>query len=260
MPDKHGPLLALGRKMRLLGPPSLAVLIARLGEMEEYGDFIDLVKEFLPEREEEILHELTPAQQMAAFASYFEDRYFPLYDNFKLGDAETYYDLVRCIPVIVRGLSWDDYNEIPTYYNPGIQLMTYLLESPYDESDIDVALAEACRAHVPAELLRQVPDRGIPLNAVHQLLDDTPYKALALWGDVIGQNTGNVFLDTDWETLGYSNGPEWDREVVENLTTDWLQADRINQGIFELSEWLEVDPKTRFGEMVKFIMERRANG
>lgn len=260
MPDKHGPLLALGRKMRLLGPPSLAVLVARLGEMEEYGDFIDLVREFLPEREEEILHELTPAHQMAAFASYFEDRYFPLYDNFKQGDAETYYELVRGIPVIVRGLSWDDYNEIPTYYNPGIQLMTYLIESPYEDGDIRVALAEACQEHVPACLLLQVPEGGLLLAETHQLLDDTPYKALAMWGDVVCGSTGNVFLDTDWEMLGYNGEPPWEREVVENLTTEWLQADRINQGIFELADWLEVDLKARFGEMVKFIMERRENG
>jgi len=243
--------------MRSLGPPSLAVLVARLGEMEEYGDFIDLVREFLPEREEEILHELTPAWQMAAFASYFEDRYFPLEDCFKQGDMESYYDLVRGIPVIVRGLSWDDYNEIPTYYNPGIQLMTYLIESPYDEADIRVALAEACQEHVPAGLLLQVPEGGLSLAEAHQLLDDTPYKALAIWGDVVCASTGNPFLDTDWEMLGYNGEPPWERGVVEALTREWLQADRINQEIFELSEWLEVDPTTRFGEMVTFITERR---
>ncbi len=260
MSEEHGPLLVLARRMRALGPSSLSVLVARLGEFEEYGDFINLVREFLPEREEEILHELTPAWQMAAFASYFEDRYFPLEDSFKTGDMESYYDLVRGIPVIVRGLSWDDYNEIPTYYNTGIQLLTYLVESPYAESDIEVALAEACREHVPDSLLVQVPEGGLLLSAAHQLLDDTPYKALALWADIICASTGNVFLDTDWETLGYSSMPDWDRETVKELTQEWLQADRISQEVHELAEWLEVDPKTRFGEMVKFINERRESG
>jgi len=64
--------------MRSLNPPSLSILIAQIGEIEDYHDFVKLVKEFLPEREKDILHELTPAAQMAAFTSYFEDRYFPL--------------------------------------------------------------------------------------------------------------------------------------------------------------------------------------
>ena len=257
MPDEHGPLFALARRMRSRGPPSLAVLVARLGEMEEYGDFINLVREFLPEREEDILRELTPAHQIAAFASYFEDRYFPLYDNFKLGEAETYYELVRGIPVIVRGLSWDDYNEIPTYYNPGIQLMTYLLESPYEDGDVRVALAEACQEHVTAELLRQVPEGGLSLAETHELLDDTPYKALAIWGDVVCASTGNPFLDTDWEMLGYNGEPPWEREVVEDLTQKWLEADLIHKEVGDLAEWLEGDPTTRFGEIVNFITERR---
>jgi len=91
--------------MLSLGPPSLSVLVARLGEMEEYEDFTALVREFLPEREEDILQNSTPASRMAAFASYFENRYFPIDDMIKIGELESYYELTRAIPTIVRGFS-----------------------------------------------------------------------------------------------------------------------------------------------------------
>ena len=261
MPERDGPLQILARRLHSLGPPSLSVLIARLGEMEEYEDFITLVREFLPEREEEILHQLTPASQIAAFASYFEDRYFPLDDNLKIGEAESYYELTRGIPVIARGLSYDDYHYIASDWRAGIQLMTYLVESPYEEGDARIALAEACEEHVPADLLQQVPEGGFSPAEAHRLLDNTPYKALALWGDIVCLDTGNFFLDTDYEML-WSGGnlPEWDRETVEELTGLWQQADLIEQDVSNLTDWLEEDPATRFREILNFILERRVDG
>ena len=259
MPERDGPLLSLARRMLSLGPPALSVLIARLGEMEEYEDFITLVKEFLPEREQEILHQLTPASQMAAFASYFEDRYFPIDENIKLGEAESYGDLTRGIPVIARGISYDDYHEIAMEdWRPGVQLMTYLIESAYEEGDARIALAEACEEHVPVDLLRQVPEGGLSPDEIRRLLNGTPYKALAMWGDMLWSNTGNFFLDTDYEML-WSGGylPQWGRETVGELTKQWQQADLIDEEVSNLVEWLEGDPTTRFGEILNFILERR---
>lgn len=257
MPDRDGALLALTRRMLSLRPPSLSILIARLSEMEDYDDFVNLVKEFLPEREEDILNQLTPTAQMTAFASYFEDRYFPLEDIFKLGEGESYYELTRFIPVTVRGLSYDDYEYITSDWRPGYQLMTYILESPHDQGDDHISLAEACQEHVPVGLLQRVPEGGISLGEAHRILDDTPYKALALWADVMFANTGNFFLDTDYELLWNGMPPEWDRETVENLTRQWQQADLIEQQICDLAEFLEGDPAIRFGEIINFILERR---
>ena len=260
MPERDGPLLALAQRMLSLGLPSLSILIARLGEMEEYEDFVILVREFLPEREGEILHELTPASQVARFASYFEDRYFPIDDNLKLGEVESYYELTRGIPVIVRGISYEDYHDVASDWRPGVQLMTYLIEDPY-EGDSRIALAEACQEHVPIDLLQRVPEGGLSLGEAHQLLDNTPYKALALWGDIVCMDTGNFFFDTDYEML-WSGGylPEWNRETVEYLTEQWQQADHIDQEVSNLIGWMEEDPTTRFGEILNFILERRGNG
>jgi len=243
--------------MLSLNPPSLSVLIARLDEFEDYQDFVKLVKEFLPERERDILQELNPVAQIGAFASYFEDRYFPLEDSVKLGDVESYYDLTRFIPVIVRGLSYDDYDEISSNWRPGYQLMTYLIENPYEDANTRTSLAEACEEHVARELLQQVPEGGISLEEAHRIFDDTPYKALARWADVMHMNTGNFFIDTDYEVLWSGGAPEWDRETVEQLTREWQQADRIQEEIGNFVEFLEGDPAARFEEILNLIMERR---
>jgi len=135
--------------------------------------------------------------------------------------------------------------------------MTYLLESPFDEANTRTSLSEACQEHVPIQVLQRVPEGGIPLDAAHRILDDTPYKALALWADVMHANTGNFFLDTNYELLWNGAAAEWDRETVETLTRQWQEADRIQQEIQDMAEFLEGDPATRFEEILNLIMERR---
>jgi hypothetical protein len=257
-----GPLLILAGKLLSAGPPSLSVLIARFQDSESYGDFISLIREFLPEWEREILHEPAPARQMAVFASHFEDRHFPLDSNIMDGWETEYSDLTRHIPVIPRGFSYDDFSELSSSGRAGIELMTYLLENPYRDDDDRVALAEACKEHLPAELLKRVPSGGFPLQGLHRLLNKTKYEALALWGDEITLDTGNFFLDLDSETLytGYAENIEWSQENVKNLTTEWQKADRIDEEIYNLCEWLEQDPPARFEELLNFLLERTTNG
>lgn len=257
MPEIHGPLSILGRKLRSLGPPSLSILVARLGEVEEYGEFVALVREFLPELEQEILHELSPEAQIATFASHFEDRYFPLDDCFKLGDIESYGDLTRGLPLVARGISWDDYHEMPSDWRTGYQLMTYLLGDPYAEGETRIALAEACAEHVPADLLQQIPEGGLSPEECHRLLDETPHKPLALWADIVWTQTGNFFLDHSYEDLWQWPLPDWDRETVEYLTQQWQQAESIEEEVLNLASWLEGDPQARFEELLNFILERR---
>lgn len=253
------PLRTLANKLRSMGPPKLGPLIARLDEAEEYEEFLDLVREFLPEREEDILHEPEPSLQVAAFAQYFEDRYFPLDDCFKLGDVEPYADLTRGIPIIPLGMSYEDYHYMSSDWRPGYQLLTYLIENPYDDEG-RIALAEACLERVPDNLLQQVPEGGLSPAEAHRLFDDTPYRGVALWGDILWAETGNVFLDIDAESLWEQGLPRWGRETVEHLTREWQQAERTQQEVTNLAEWLEEDPRARFEELLNLLLKRRANG
>ncbi|GAH15959.1 unnamed protein product, partial [marine sediment metagenome] len=162
-----------------LGPPSLAILIARLEAVEDYEDFVALVREFLPEFEGEILRQPLPSTQIALFADRFGDRYFPL-SEYIWEEEEDYSFFTRGIPVVVMGVSYDDYHEIASSYRPGLQIMTYLVSYIYDEGDGGrTVLAEACAVHVPPELIQRVPEGGITGDEAHRLLDDTHYKGLA---------------------------------------------------------------------------------
>jgi len=230
--------------------------MARVGESQEYEDFAALVREFLPEWERDILGHSTPVGQMAAFMSRFQDRYFTL-GEWVLEMAEGYSDFTHQIPVQIMGISWDDYHSIPTDYRPGLQIMTYVLEDPYEEEDgARVALAEACAEDVSPELLERVPQGGLPVAEAHRLLEGTPYAGLMHWADVLVQDTGTHFFDmTDEEASYYPLG--WGRETGEELTRQWALADRIHQSIMQLAEWLEEDPPAHLGEILDFIEKRR---
>jgi hypothetical protein len=260
--DTAGPISVLERKLRSRAIPSLRILVARLGQVEEYGDFVALVREYLPEREFDILGQSMPAAQLAAFANYFEERYFPLHDVFKEGDVDEYEQLTHSIPVVVMGISYDFYLEIDSYARAGIQLMTYLVQDPFQEEDGSVALAEACAQIVPAAIVDRVPPGGFPREVCHSLID-TPYKGLAHWSDQLWAETGNYFLDVcDEDTWGCGGcgRPDWDREVVDELTEQWQRAMVIDQEISSLALWLEENPRERFEELVDFMEGRMRDG
>lgn len=260
MAEKTSPLLTLINRFRSLGPPSLSAIIGKFGDIEDYQQFLMLIRDYLPEYETEILVEPPEAGQIAKFASRFEDRYFPL--SYHLVDFmfnETRYsNLTRSIPIEVRGFTWEDYDQISSDARPGFQLMVYLLENPYGNGDNErVSLAEACIEHVGQELLERVPEGGIGNARANELFNSTRYKPIAMLCDWLFQSTGNFFLDTDIEFMSYNMGePEWDKETVETLTRQWQAAELFDTAVSEFAEWLEVDLKAHFQEILDFIAER----
>ena len=86
-------------------PPDIAVLYAKVADCGGYLEFLRIVREFVPDYEQEILREKKPGLQMAKFASRFEDKYFPLFPMIGDGELETYEDLVYRVPVNVLGLN-----------------------------------------------------------------------------------------------------------------------------------------------------------
>jgi hypothetical protein len=258
MSKRDSPLLALTKKLLARRVPSLSSLVAQIADAENYAQFVQMVKTYLPEREQDILHEITPAAQIARFASYFEDRYFPLEEPIKWGDMEGYGDLTYHIPVVVSGLSYEDYHE--RNWRDGALLMTYLVESPWDGEEVNVSLAEECAEHVPTPLVERAGKVRLRLDEAHELLKGTKYEPLMLWADRLHYNTGNFFLDTDYEML-WSGGEilDWDPETVAELTRQWKQAEVHENKTGELMEWLEGDLPGRFEELVSFIEERKGD-
>ena len=256
MPERTSPLMALAQKLLATGVPSLSSLVAQITDAEGYAQFVNMVKTYLPEREQEILHEPTPASQVALFVSHFEDRYFPLDESFKFGDFEGYADITCRIPVVVMGFSYEEYHEACDW-RPGAMLMTYLVSSPYEEEDTLVSLAEACREHVPDTIIQRAGQCRLSPDDAHNLLKGTKYEPLALWADRLHFCTGNFFLDTDYEMLWNSIPPDWSPENVGELTGQWQQAELQDNKTGDFMGWLEEDLPRRFEELVTFIEERK---
>jgi hypothetical protein len=258
MPEKDGPLAILGKKLLLLCPPCISDIIGQLEGVEDYPYFVKLVKEFLPEREKDILGARTPALQLATFATYFEDRYFPLHPSLKDGMAEGYADLTNSIPVIMQSIGYEDYHELPENARPGLLLLTYLLEVPYLEDDATrISLGEGCAELVPHALLEKIPEKGFTDNQCQELLNGTRFEALAHLSLILQRGTNNFFLDIDYDDL-YSGmqPPDWDREDVEELTKQWRQADNMWINIGKLADWIEKDPTINFEDILYFMLQK----
>lgn len=256
MPEKDGPLKILGQKLLSFCPPSLSYLIGQLEGVEDYPYFVNLVKEFLPERERDILGERSVVLQVAAFANYFEDRYFPLHPSFRDGMAEGYDEITRGIPVMVQSIDFEEYHEMPESDRLGMQLLVYLLEVPYHEDNAArIPIGEECAKYVPAALLEKVPETGFTDGQCQELLTGTRYQALAYLSKMLQHNTGNFFLDVDYEDLYSGMQLEWDREDVEELTRQWHQAENMWSEIRKLIDWIEENPTANFEELLNFMLD-----
>jgi hypothetical protein len=135
--------------------------------------------------------------------------------------------------------------------------MTYLIESPWEDDDINVSMAEACAEYVPAPLVDGAGRIRLSREESHILLKSTKYEPLALWADRLHCDTGNFFLDTDYELLWNSIPPDWSPENVAELTRQWQQAEAHENKTGEFMEWLEEDIPGHFEELVSFIDGRR---
>jgi hypothetical protein len=256
------PLTALREKLCDVHPPSISLILSLFQNVETYNDFVKLVRDFLPEREKEILEKPSPSAQIAAFASYFEDRYLPLHPVFKDGEVEDdYYELLRDIPVMVMGFSWEDYHELNNA-RLGMQLMCYLFEPPMQgDSDMAgerVALFDGFSPEYQREAQR-VPVGGVSLDDARLIFKGKKWTGLRNCVEYINQATDNWFLDTDDEMRGDMQPMEWDKETVASMTQEWLKANAFYDKIMEFALWLEdkKDGVAHFRQTVDFFLANK---
>ena len=256
------PLAALREKLHDVHPPSISLMLSLFQNVETYNDFVKLVRDFLPEREKEILEKPSPSAQIAAFASYFEDRYLPLHPAFKDGEIEDdYSELLRDIPVMAMGFGWEDYHELNNA-RLGLQLMCYLFEPPFEgDSDMAgerVALVDGFPPEYQREAQR-VPAGGVSLDDARLIFKGKKWIGLRNGAEYINQATDNWFLDTDDEMRGDMQPMEWDKETVASMTQEWLKANAFYDKIMEFALWLE-DKKegvTHFKQTVDFLLANK---
>jgi len=244
------PLVALGERLRAAAPPRLAALVETLLVGEGFVEFMELVRQYLPEHEAEILRATGPGERLPIFANHFRDRYFPLSWIFEQGmDDELGYDyMVHSIRILPMGWDDDDWHDIESRHN-GYQLLFALC---CQDPGLRVPTLEACAQHTDRRVLRRLPEGGYSREELHRWLDGTEHEAAAKAADWFHGDTGNGFLDYGDEMSQYAYDP-WDPDTVAELTRLWQQADLVYNQVENFRTWLEVNPNRNFGLLLDFI-------
>jgi len=235
-----------------LAPTPLAVL---LSNHDAELTFRRIVREVFPEGGDEILAawhagEHREHARVWAFMQRVEAEYFPVYELDE-------YDQVACgIPFVRNGWSWDRFHVLEM--RPGELLLFALCTQPFAPGfDSRVPLLDACEAHVPMTILREIPEGGLAPSLLHERLDNSPYAAAAEFADWLWAETGSAFLDLD-EEIEVSDA-DWTHDNVVELATQWQRAEAILDRIDALATWLETDPPAHFSQLLEAALGRDAH-
>lgn len=232
----------------MTAPQSLNALCDWVTNGQGAGRFREIVHEFLPEHEQEIVA-LDVEGRLAAFVRYFSMRYFPLEEGV-VDMAEGYAPLVSEIPVQIQGVTEEDYESLGDW-SPGYQLMAAFIESPFVFGE-SVSVRENAARLVGGELVEELllaSRQGWRPEELHELLNDTSFEGLAWWADQLWKQTDTVFLDCDYEN--YHNDLLWDRATVDWLTQQWVTCGAIEEKIHRVVKALEDNPRYTFERILK---------
>lgn len=243
VPDRENyPLEVLARKLTRV-VPSLRDILDQLQNGEVILGFMNLVKEYLPDREEEIMG-YSPAGRVWAFCNLFGERYFPLYEDiFDAGyeDGELYYTLVNNIPIYRLAFTWDDYHDLEMI-RPGLVALTTLVNSPWlDDDGLKVPMREQAAQLCGESVIKRIPTVGWHPDELEELLKDTEYSFLGMFGHWLHRETGSPWLDMSAEEESYGD-LAWSRDLVDYMVEQWPITNRFLDEIHGFAEKLEKNP------------------
>ncbi len=254
-PDKM-PLAVLARRLTL-EPPSIEHLIGFIGQSEVFAIFLELVREYVPDHEREIMR--GPVGERAeSFKRRFEEEYFPLAD-FAFAEDESLEYLCHTIPVELMGWEYDAYHEFDNF-RPAVTLLLGLVVNPFDYGGVEseaarVPILEVCTELVGAELVARIPARGWDPEALRAACDDTPYAGVADFAEWLCAATGLWMLDCTYEMYGEEY---WDRGVVDELTRQYPLVKQRLDGVYKMYDWLEASPVKNFTKVLDYLVPRLA--
>ena len=246
------PLAILARHL-IVGPPSLSHLIDLIENSDTVADFLELIREFLPEHEAFIMAQDEDGR-IREFAYYFKKQYFPLSDSLDWNEF-TLGDFLRCIPVDLMGFSYEDFHQFSDF-REGYILMLSLVESPWvdDSEGGRLPILERVAELVGRDMVELIPAEGWSVANLHRMLDETDYKGIAAFAEWVNCETGCWQLDATYE--GYE-GEEWSRRVVDELTIQWPQVVAIQDDIQNMTAWLEEDIRGNFATVLAILQDEK---
>ncbi len=235
------------------GPPSLDSLLQMFDD-EGYQDFRELVQEYLPEHEREILSARDDGDKLCLFYQYFCPRYFILSDgpDEYCESESSLSEFCYLMPVDLYGFSTEDYESLADR-SAGLALMAALVSYPYyKEKSERLPFLEMAQESLGEKLFKKVPGRGWTAKQLHALADGTPYSAIADWADWLHSSTGCCQLNACYEEYEME---QWNRGTVEQLTLERPELERIMTAVGELERKI-TNEESIFVELVKFLLKR----
>ena len=247
-------------------PPSLQELVARLGCAQDYAWFTELVRRLFPDEAEAALAAPDMGARLENFARLFQERHFPLYAPFieffaDEGEEPPFAWLRRGIPFDLMGFGYDDLHEMWDGYREGLSALILLTQPPDSfcgESDgMRVAWLESAAGRIPRDILLRIPQGGIPLGALTEAVQETDFQGAAQAASWVWGQTGNFFLDHNYEDGNYDGFSDpWEEEIIAEGTKEWQRASSVIDSVTRLAGWLEDDLPGRFAQMLDFILPR----
>ena len=262
------PALISGLSQLLLRrPPSLRELVTLIGYADDYAWFVGLLRRLFPNEAEAALAALDVRIRVERFANLFGERHFPLYAPYfeswteMDGEEPPWSWLRRGIPFDLMGFGYDSLHEMWNGYPEGLSAMALLVRPPdvyYDGPDgLRVAWLESAAERIPKETLLRVPEAGIPLEDLTEALKGTRFEGAALAASWVLAETGNWFLDHNYEDGSYDGFADpWDDDIIKEGTEEWRRASTLMDSVGKLGDWLEEDLPGRFAEMLDFTLGR----
>ncbi len=137
------PLTLLADKLNA-GPPLISEIVSILENIDAEAAFLELIRVFLPEHEEEIMLE-PRSRRVYRFGYLFGKQYYPLPLNTECGTR----DLLNGMPVELLAMSYSAYHDLQM--RPGYLLLLSLVIYPYEGDERDEE--DDCVPFDPAEIL-----------------------------------------------------------------------------------------------------------
>ena len=247
-------LSLLAERLRI-GPPMLSELLKSFTNIDALEDFLKLIRQFLPEHEQDILSQ-PGGRRVYRFCYLFGKRYFPLppwaFES-SVGQIAT------TLPVELLAMSYSVYHELGM--RVGYMLLLSLVVYPYegDERDLEdedqspfgdvrpkptgktlmnifcgarVPLLDAVQRIVGEDLVRLIPRDGWSPAELHLMTDGTPHDGVGHFADWACSETGCVVLDSSYDDCEYIEGMgepifKWTKFNVDTLTEQWPKVQEI---------------------------------
>ena len=247
-------------------PPSLRELAVIAGYADDYAWYAGLVRRLLHYEAEAVLSAPDVRTRVQRFVQLFGEKHFPLYAPYfefflDFGDEPPWSWMRRGVPFHLVGFDYDDLHVLWDGYRDGLAALVLPVrpaDSFFDGPDgLRTAWLESAAKRIPQDTLERIPRGGIPLEEMTEAVGGTRFEGAAQAASWVFAQTGNFFLDHNFEDGNYEGFCDpWDDEIIAEGTREWRRADAIMDSVCKLTDWLEEDLPGRFAEMLDFILPR----